>query len=87
MCKTKDEASTKMDRLIASMDRLSAALEGNETSRVARRPISDVIMTTVKDAMKASGRFDRAFRLRVRASEPKDWIDLPELKLVGPADG
>lgn len=35
MCETKEEVQTKLDRLIRSMDRLSAAIAGEETEKVA----------------------------------------------------
>lgn len=41
MCGTKDEAATKIDRLIQSMDRLSAALERAQPATFEFHPPAD----------------------------------------------
>lgn len=75
MCETKDEAGTKIDRLIASMDRLAGALEGRAQNI---SEAADLVMVTV-----SNGLTDGAFDAQMHGTFGRPRIDA----LVGPADG
>jgi len=67
MCKTTDEANSKTDRLIESMDRLSAALEKAAlVVPTVHVPVSVVDITTLVDRTikraVGSGEVDRSLR-------------------------